>query len=199
MTKGWLKPGSRSTRRKAQASHRHRPPQRCRPPRSLLIRSDDRLLELQFDALPWFEQATDQAILLSADVAGAETIPLTKWPSALPRACPALDGFSPTSRSSPTIPRRRIATDLNAGSMRPAHWNGSKRHRNAVWSALTVNKPYSVLLLNPDEINDWGNETYYAFVESARSPCRRSPVARRRPLTPRRSKSTIPTDLPCCW
>ena len=61
-------------------------------------------------------------------------------------------------------------------------------------------KPYSVLLLYPQDVNDGGTETYYAFVE-APDAIEAVAVARRRRSPPRRSawSTTSRTTSPRCW
>lgn len=59
------------------------------------------------------------------------------------------------------------------------------------WAAL---KPYSVLLLNPDYINDWGNETYYAFVE-APGPDAAVDAARRQAVAAQEVEIDDPDDF----
>jgi hypothetical protein len=43
--------------------------------------------------------------------------------------------------------------------------------------STTATKPYSVLLLYPDYIGDYGEETYYAFVEAAVAIAQREAAA----------------------
>jgi hypothetical protein len=60
--------------------------------------------------------------------------------------------------------------------------------------AIPLNKPYSVLLLYPDYINDRGDETYYAFVEAS-DPLQAVAVAQRQATAAQDGVDTDPDEF----
>jgi hypothetical protein len=128
--------------------------------------SDDHVIKIEFDALPWFEQATDQAILALAGCDWGGDYPADEIVYYLDETVPDLSRLIVHLEIIANDPAKKDCRgfECHIDEARALEW--LKSHRRFIWAELAGKKPYSVLLLYPDYANDSGTETYYAFVEA---------------------------------
>jgi hypothetical protein len=128
--------------------------------------SDDHVINAQFDALAWFEGASNLAILTLARCEWGGDYPADDVAMSLAETVPDLArlfAYLEIITDDPTKKNCR-GFECRVDEAHALEW--LKNHRSTIWTELTGKKLYSVLLLYPDYANDSGTETYYAFVEA---------------------------------
>lgn len=156
--------------------------------------SDDFVIKAEFDAVPWFERASDQEI---RDLAGCEwggDLPADHVVFALEESVPELARLFTYLEIIADDPAKKdcLGFECRVDESRALEW--LKSHRPAIWAALTGSKPYSVLLLYPDYANDGGTETYYAFV-AASDPLEAVALAQRQAAAAQEGVDIEPDDF----
>jgi hypothetical protein len=129
--------------------------------------SDDHAIKVEFDALPWFEQASEQEIRDLAACGWGGDYPSDEIVFFLDETVPELSKLIAYLEIIAGDPAKKDCHgfECHVDEGRAPEW--LRGHRKSLWAQLTGNKPYSVLLLYPDYANDSGTETYYAFVDAS--------------------------------
>jgi hypothetical protein len=156
--------------------------------------SDDHAIKVEFDALPWFQQASEQEIRdLSACGWGGD-YPADEIVFYLDETVPDLNKLIAYMHIIASDPAKKDCHgfECRVDESRVLEW--LKQHRQALWAELAGKKPYAVLLLYPDYLNDTAYETYYAFVEAA-DAIDAVAVARRQAVAVQSVEIDDPTDF----
>jgi hypothetical protein len=126
--------------------------------------SDDRVISAEFNAGPWFEQASDHEIRDLAGCGWGGDYPADAVAIGLAENDPGLGRLFGYLEIIAADPSKKNCRGFECRVDETAALEWLRIHRPSIWAQLTGRIPYSVLLLYPDYANDSGTETYYAFV-----------------------------------